>query len=216
MTPVLEGRDLRLSRGGRKLLDGVSFQLRRSEAVVIQGPSGSGKTTLARVLATLLQPDSGSLLLDGQDADGIEPTRFRTRVAYIAQQPAMFPGTVAQNVMAGPGLHRKTLAAERPQELLASVGLEASFLSHEARTLSGGEKQRVALARALANQPDVLLLDEPTAALDPEAAVQIVSLLRSLAAGGLSLVMVTHEQEQASALGGVRYRYEGGRLEPEA
>jgi putative ABC transport system ATP-binding protein len=213
MTLLLEGRDLRIEREGRMILDGASIRLNRSEAVAIQGASGSGKTTLARVLATLLEPDSGAVLLEGRDAQEIDPTEFRTRVAYVAQQAAMFPGTVAQNVGAGPALHRKELAHSQVARLVDSAGLDASFLTREAHTLSGGEKQRVALARALANQPSVLLLDEPTAALDPESAERIVSLLRSLAAGGLSVVMVTHEEEQARALGGVRYRCEGGRVE---
>src|SRR5947209_8698325 len=139
--------------------------------------------------------DGGSLLLDGRDAHEFAPTDFRTRVAFLAQQPAMFDGTVLANLDAGPRLRGKSIEPARARELLAAVGLDESMLAREARTLSGGEKQRVALARALANGPEILLLDEPTAALDPDSGARIVALLRDLHGRGLSIVMVTHEDE---------------------
>jgi putative ABC transport system ATP-binding protein len=209
---VLEARDVVVLREGRRILDGASILVRPGEAVAIQGPSGSGKTTLARALATLVEPDAGTVLLDGQDAREIAPTRFRTRVAFLAQQPAMFAGTVRANLGAGPALHGKSLDDAQTRQLILAVGLDESMLPREARTLSGGEKQRVALARALANAPGVLLLDEPTAALDPDAGERIVALLRTLSARGLSVVMVTHVEAHACALGGTRYRCERGRL----
>ena len=199
-------------REGRRILDGASIVVRPGEAVAIQGPSGSGKTTLARALATLVETDDGTVLLDGQDARELPPTQFRTRVAFLAQQPAMFAGTVRANLGAGPALHGKSLGDAQARQLILAVGLDESMLPREARTLSGGEKQRVALARALANAPDVLLLDEPTAALDPDAGERIVALLRALSARGLSVVMITHDEAQARALGGTRYRCARGRL----
>jgi putative ABC transport system ATP-binding protein len=213
---VLEARELVVLREGRRILDGASIVVRPGEAVAIQGPSGSGKTTLARALATLVETDDGTVLLDGQDAREIPPTQFRTRVAFLAQQPAMFAGTVRANLGAGPALHGKSLGDAQARQLILAVGLDESMLPREARTLSGGEKQRVALARALANAPDVLLLDEPTAALDPDAGERIVALLRTLSARGLSVVMVTHVEAHALALGGTRYRCERGRLTRDA
>jgi len=208
----LEGRELVVLRGGRRILDGASIRVRPGEAVAIQGPSGSGKSTLVRVLSTLLEMDEGSLLLDGRDAHDIAPSQFRTRVAFLAQQPAMFDGTVSANLLVGPQLRGKSLDSAQARELIAAVGLDESMLAREARTLSGGEKQRVALARALANGPEVLLLDEPTASLDPDSGGRIVALLRELHARGLSVVMVTHADEHARALGGTLYRCESGRL----
>jgi putative ABC transport system ATP-binding protein len=212
MTSVLEGRELVVLREGRRILDGASILVKPGEAVAIDGPSGSGKSTLARALATLVEVDAGAVLFEGQDAREIAPTEFRTRVAFLAQQPAMFTGTVRANLGAGPALHRKSLGDAQARELILAVGLDESILPREARTLSGGEKQRVALARALANTPEVLILDEPTAALDPDAGERIVALLRALSARGLSLVMVTHVEAHAHALGGTRYRCERGRL----
>jgi putative ABC transport system ATP-binding protein len=209
---VLEAREFVVLRDGRRILDGASILVRAGEAVAIQGPSGSGKSTFARALATLVETDAGSVMLDGQDAREIAPTQFRTRVAFLAQQPAMFAGTVRGNLGAGPALHGKALGDSQARDLILAVGLEESILLQEASTLSGGEKQRVALARALANAPDVLLLDEPTAALDPGAGERIVALLRDLSGRGLAVVMVTHVEEHAAALGGTRYRCERGRL----
>ena len=216
MTSTLEGRDLVVLRGGRRILDEATILVRPGEAVAIQGPSGSGKSTLVRVLATLLEADAGAVMLDGRDAREIAPSRFRTRIAFLAQQPAMFDGTVRDNLAAGPALHGDSLDDARARDLIAAVGLDDSVQLREARTLSGGEKQRVALARALANDPQVLLLDEPTAALDPEAGELIVALLRDLRARGLSVVMVTHVDAHARALGGTLYRCERGRLAVDA
>ena len=128
----------------------------------------------------------------------------------------MFDGTVRDNLAAGPALHGDSLDDARARDLIAAVGLDDSLQLREARTLSGGEKQRVALARALANDPQVLLLDEPTAALDPEAGELIVALLRDLRTRGLSVVMVTHVDAHARALGGTLYRCERGRLAVDA
>jgi putative ABC transport system ATP-binding protein len=212
MTSLLEARELVVLREGRRILDGASLVVGPGEAVAIQGPSGSGKSTFARALATLVEPDAGAVLLGGQDAREIAPMQFRTRVAFLAQQPAMFPGTVRDNLGAGPALHGKSLAEAQARELILAVGLEESVLPREARTLSGGEKQRVALARALANASEVLLLDEPTAALDPKTGELVVALLRALCARGLSVVLITHVEEHARLLGGTRYRCERGRI----
>jgi len=216
MTATLEGRELVVRRGGRRILDGASILVRPGEAVAIQGPSGSGKSTLARVLATLLEADAGSVRLDGRDAHEIAPNQFRTRVAFLAQQPAMFEGTVLENLGAGPRLRGKPFDGAQARELIGAVGIDESMLSREARTLSGGEKQRVALARALANAPEVLLLDEPTAALDPDSGARIVALLRELHGRGLSVVLVTHANEHARALGGTLYRCERGQISVDA
>jgi putative ABC transport system ATP-binding protein len=212
VTSTLEGRELVVVREGRRILDGASIVVRPGEAVAIEGPSGSGKSTLARTLASLLDPDEGKVFLGDRDAREIPPVEFRTRVAFLAQQPAMFEGTALDNLRTGPRLHGKSLDDAQARDLLRAVGLGDEILAREARTLSGGEKQRVALARALANDPEVLLLDEPTAALDPEAGDRIVALLRDLRARGLSMLLVTHVEAHARALHGTLYRCERGRL----
>jgi putative ABC transport system ATP-binding protein len=212
MAPLLEARGVTVSRGGRQILRAASLSIGKGEAVAVQGPSGSGKSTLARVLATLVEPDQGEVLLSGVPARTLRPQEYRRRVAFLAQQPALFAGTVRDNLGAGPSLTGKALGEGEAQALLEAVGLPREMLAREARSLSGGEKQRVALGRALACAPEVLLLDEPTAALDPASGALVVELLRSLCQKGLSVVMVTHVEEHAQALGGRRLRCEGGEV----
>lgn len=212
MPCAIEARDLRVIREGRTIVDGASLAVSCGEKVAIAGASGSGKSTFLRAMATLIPIDGGQVRLDGVDAITLPPTVFRTRVAYLPQAPPMLPGTVADNVAAGPALRGETLALERQNELVRAVGLDEDFLDRAANELSGGERQRVALARALANEPTVLLLDEPTAALDPETAAQVIDLVRRLATAGRAVVMVTHIAAHAAALDGRRYVFQAGKL----
>jgi ABC-type multidrug transport system ATPase subunit len=184
---------------GRAVVNQVDFSVSAGEIAVIEGPSGGGKSTLLRALASLQELTSGELTIDGAPAR-VDPSAFRVRVAYVPQLPAMFAGTVADNVSAGPGLRGIALAPARIDALLAEVGLDPRLASRPARELSGGEKQRTAIARALANEPSVLLFDEPTSALDPASAETITALIRTLAARGKAVVVVTHAREHAERL----------------
>lgn len=208
----LEGRGLGVAFQGRSVLAGVDFTLRRGEIAVIDGPSGGGKSTLLRALARLQALTSGELLLDGASAAGTSPREHRVRVAYVPQAPVMFPGTVDDNVRAGPWLRENRLSDARVLELLRGAGLEGSLASRPAQELSGGEKQRVSIARALANEPRVMLFDEPTSALDPASARLVLALVRRCAEDGCGVVVVTHTREHADALGGTHYVCEGGCL----
>jgi ABC-type multidrug transport system ATPase subunit len=195
----LAARSLVVSFDGRAVVDQVDFSLIAGEIAVIEGPSGGGKSTLLRALASLQELSSGELTIDGVSAR-VEPSAFRVRVAYVPQLPAMFAGTVADNVGAGPRLRGIVLAPARIAALLAEVGLDPKLAPRPARELSGGEKQRTAIARALANEPSALLFDEPTSALDPASAATVTALIRTLAARGKAVVVVTHAREQAERL----------------
>ncbi len=212
MTALLEAEGVSVVREGRRLLDRVTFALAPGELATLEGASGSGKTTLLRALASLSPLDEGRVLLDGQDVVGLAPRPLRVAVAYVAQHPAMFDGTARDNVESGPRFRGATLEGGRVSELLAEVGL-GGLEERAARDLSAGEKLRVGLARALANRPRALLLDEPTAALDPASRARVVALFHRLVESGTAVLVVTHVVEDVEALGGTRYRLDAGRLE---
>jgi ABC-type multidrug transport system ATPase subunit len=215
MAPLLEAHQLRMRYGERALLDGVDLSLEPGTTTTLGGPSGSGKTTLLRLLGLLSDPDDGTLRLDGRDVRTLSPPEARRRVALVAQAPAMFEGTVLDNVATGMRLQGMSLGESEARLLLQRVGLDGAFLSADARALSGGEKLRVAVARALALKPAVWLLDEPTAALDAERARVLVELLKSLAREGAAVLVVTHDADAVERLDGQRLWLDSGRLRKE-
>jgi ABC-type polar amino acid transport system ATPase subunit len=203
---VLEIATLRLQRGARPILNGASLGVTRGELVALMGPSGSGKTTMLRAVAGLEAFQSGSIVIDDVRLEGGAPTakptlaRLRRKVGMVFQFHCLFEHlTAMQNVCLAPVHAHGTPAADarrRAETLLASFGVE-----HRAhalpRELSGGEAQRVAIARALAVDPPVLLMDEPTASLDPIRRAELGELLRGLLAHGRTLVVATHDEDFA-------------------
>ncbi len=215
MPGPLEARHLRKSYEGRVLLDGIELRLEAGSITTLSGPSGGGKTTLLRILGLLSAPDAGQLLLDGTDVRTLSPRDVRRRVALVAQSPAMFEGTVLDNVRTGPRLAGQELPEAAARALIVRAGLDSEFLGQNARELSGGEKLRVAVARAMALRPEVWLLDEPTAALDTERVDLIVALLRDLASAGAPVLIVTHDARALERLGGRHLQLVTGRLTEE-
>ena len=187
--------------GGATVLDEVSLEMRRGEFVALLGPSGCGKTTLLRIVAGLVAPDRGSVRIDGRDVTGLPA--HRRNLGVVFQSYALFPHlSVAENVAFGLRVRGASGAERRDRvaECLALVRME-TLADRSVKALSGGQQQRVALARALAIQPDVLLLDEPLAALDRKlreaVQVELRQLLRRL---GITSVFVTHDQDEALVL----------------
>jgi len=216
MVTTFEARQLRMAYGGRVLLDGVSVVLERASSTTLQGASGSGKTTLLRILGQLSAPDAGEMLLDGTDVLALPPSMVRRRVALVAQAPAMFEGTVEDNLATGLRLQGRSLPSDEARQLLERVGLDPSVLGQSARGLSGGEKLRVAMARALALRPEVWLLDEPTAALDDDRAAVLAELCLGLVREGAAMLAVTHDARLVDRLRGRLLRLDNGRLVPGA
>jgi ABC-type multidrug transport system fused ATPase/permease subunit len=184
-------RGLCVARGERVVLRDVAFDAPKGAVLAVVGPSGSGKSTLLRCLNRLLLPDAGAVALDGEDTAALEPCALRHRVGLVGQVPVMLPGSVRDNLAYA--LDAAALAEERLVRALRDAGLDASFLDRPASELSGGERARVALARALTREPELLLLDEPTAALDAATARHIAATVRALAGAGLGLVIATHD-----------------------
>ncbi|RST84964.1 amino acid ABC transporter ATP-binding protein [Aquibium carbonis] len=206
---VLEARGIRKSFGGLEVLKGVDVTLARGEVVGLIGPSGSGKSTLIRCLNMMEKPTGGSVIFRGhkigksfRDRDGTTGIgTLRRHVGMVFQHFNLFPHkTVLQNVTEGPIVVCNTPRAEaeeRAMALLAEVGLAEKRNAYPSH-LSGGQKQRVAIARALAMQPEVLLLDEVTSALDPELVGEVLNVIRRLADDGMTMAIVTHEMAFAA------------------
>jgi len=190
---------------GRPVLTGVTLAFEPAEAYSILGPSGAGKTTLLRLLNRLEDPTTGALRFHGTPYGQLSAIALRRRVAMVFQVPVLFAGSVRENLCMALRLqhrddHVETAELARTLEL---VELDGALLARNAAALSVGQKQRVCIARALLTAPEVLLLDEPTAALDPTTAHRLVESIVGLRyRQRLTLIMVSHQPELARALGG--------------
>jgi putative ABC transport system ATP-binding protein len=218
--PLLEARGLcRRDAAGRLLLDDVSLTLSAGQRVCISGPSGAGKTLLLRSLALLDAVDSGQVLWQGRPVPADHVPRFRRHVMYLHQRAALLADNVLAALQRPFTLRaRRDQAFDRPQaeELLARLGRDAGFLDQRAENLSGGEIQIVALVRAILLQPAVLLLDEPTAAMDPStaaAAEELLAAWASPAAQPAAYLWVTHDADQGGRVSTHRLQMSAGRLE---
>jgi polar amino acid transport system ATP-binding protein len=186
------------SFGAHEVIRGFSADIEKGEVVCVIGPSGSGKSTILRCINGLESYDRGDVFVDGMRVDRLDRsiTAIRTSVAMVFQRFNLFPHrTAIENVVEGPIYVKKEPREEalaRGRALLARVGLADKETAHPGQ-LSGGQQQRVAIARALAMQPKAILFDEPTSALDPELVGEVLSVMRSLAEEGMTMVVVTHE-----------------------
>ena len=207
--PVLQVDGISKSFDDVEVVRNVSLQIHSGETISILGPSGSGKSTLLRCINWLEKPDRGDVYLagkrvgrkeDGQLMSDHELASVRTQMGMVFQSFNLWPHfTVLQNVIEAP-VHvlgmSKDDAVVRAEQLLEKVGLEAKRDAYP-YSLSGGQKQRVAIARALAMEPTVMLFDEPTSSLDPELVGEVLSVMRDLAAEGMTMLVVTHEMSFA-------------------
>ncbi|PNC17832.1 peptide ABC transporter ATP-binding protein [Akkermansia muciniphila] len=179
-------------------VDDVTTQIRQGEVVFIVGPSGSGKSTFLRCLNLLEEPTSGEIRFKGEliTAPHADVNKFRQHVGMVFQHFNLFPHlTILENITIAPvktGRSTRKEAVEQAETLLRRIGLYDKRNSYPLQ-LSGGQKQRIAIVRALVMNPDAILFDEPTSALDPEMVGEVLSLMKDLAQGGLTMVVVTHE-----------------------
>ena len=184
--------------GPLHVLKGINEEIHKGEVVSIIGPSGSGKSTFLRCLNLLEKPEEGQILFEGVDitAKGVDIDKHRQKMGMVFQHFNVFPHkTVLENITLAPVLVKKMSKADAEKlamDLLGKVGL-ADKAGEYPKRLSGGQKQRLAIVRALAMNPDVMLFDEPTSALDPEMVGEVLEVIRDLAVGGMTIVIVTHE-----------------------
>lgn len=207
MTPLIKVEDVTRVYGSGpsavEALAGVSLQIEAGEFVAIMGPSGSGKSTLMHILGCLDKPTSGTYYLDGKEVSAFSGNELaflrRRRIGFVFQRFNLLPRLSAAENVELPLLYAGVPASRRRETvaaLLAQVGL-AGRARHRPNELSGGEAQRVAVARALANDPAIILADEPTGNLDSKSEVELMELFVRLNAGGRTVVVVTHEPEVA-------------------
>ncbi len=215
--PILELVALHKSYGPLKVLDGIDLAVRPRELVFVIGPSGSGKSTLLRCCNRLEEPDSGAVIVDGQDivATGTDLNKVRQKVGMVFQSFNLYPhmtalGNVTLALRRVQGLTRGAAEA-RGLAALDQVGLSDKAGAYP-NELSGGQQQRVGIARALALDPKIVLFDEPTSALDPELVGSVLAVMRALKAAGMTMVVVSHELAFARAAADRVIFMEGGRI----
>lgn len=197
------------------VLDHVNLQVEKGEYIAIMGPSGSGKTTLMNLIGCLDVPTSGKCILNGEDLSGMNSQKMadvRNRVlGFVFQQADLLPGLSALDNVALPLLYRGIKKKERRQkasEMLNKVGLSDRMEFHS-NQLSGGQCQRVAVARAIVGDPQLLLADEPTGALDSQSGRQVMDLFRQLNQEGITIIMITHSMEVAQEADKIYYIRDG-------
>ena len=193
---MIVAENLQKSYEGLDVLRGVSLTVNKGDVVCLVGPSGCGKSTFLRCLTRLEEPTGGKVYLDGVEVTEKDIDKTRAKMGMVFQHFNLFPHlTVKRNITLAPTrLHRMTKdqADKRAMELLERIGLADKADAYPS-SLSGGQKQRIAIVRALAMNPEVLLFDEPTSALDPEMVGEVLELMKELARGGMTMVVVTHE-----------------------
>lgn len=200
--PMVSIKDVHKSFGDLEVLKGVSLDIAKGEVVCIIGPSGSGKSTLIRCINALNDIQKGSILVEGQEVndENLDKLELRKKVGMVFQQYNLFPHkTALQNVMMAPVRVLKQDKAEAEKSaraLIKKVRLDGKEDSYPGE-LSGGQQQRVAIARSLAMNPDVMLFDEVTAALDPETVNEVLLAIKNLAEEGMTCILVTHEMNFA-------------------
>ena len=212
---AIEVRDLHKYFGDNEVLKGIDFHVDQGQVVCVIGPSGSGKSTLLRCVNRLEEPTSGQIFVEGIDIcdEEVDLDQIRSRIGMVFQSFNLFPHlTVLRNLtLAQQRVKRrdKDEAVEVARRNLDRVGLAEKEDAYPAH-LSGGQQQRVAIARALSMDPDMMLFDEPTSALDPELVGEVLDVMRDLAQGGMTMVVVTHEMGFAREVGDSLVFMDGG------
>ncbi len=205
MNPILQFNRVSCIKGNTQILNEITHSIQQGEIVTVLGRSGAGKSTLLRCAVALDEISEGTIQFHGKNIQEWNLSELRRQMGMVLQLPYLFPGSVEDNLLYGPRIHHciHNDGSELVGDILHKVGLPTEFAKRRTSDLSVGQQMRVSLGRTLANQPEILLLDEPTASLDAQSERYILDLIRKLNQDhGYTIVCVIHKLDSARALGG--------------
>lgn len=212
MDLLLRVENLRVDFNDHMVISDISFDLNDMTCLMVAGPSGSGKSTLLKAINRLVEPTDGSVYLRDDDVRQLSVPALRARIVYVPQSAALGPVPVRENLQLGLAFRGISITEDTIQSLLAEVRLPPAYLPRNTRTLSGGEQYRLSLAMALSMEPEILLLDEPTAHLDPELTGHIAEMISERIQRGLSAIIVSHDMMLFRRLGRKFIFLDGGQI----
>ena len=210
---ILKLRNVAYQAGQKQILQNVSFEVEEGAFLTLIGPSGAGKSTILKLIANLINPTSGKIFFREKDIMKSDPLIYRRSVSYCFQQPSLFGEKVADNLSFPYEVRKQAVDRKRLLQLLHEVSLEADYLDKDVTSLSGGEKQRIALIRNLFFLPEVLLLDEVTTGLDEDNKAIVHQLIERVHQQGVTIIQVTHDQDEITAAQNIIRIKKGGILE---
>lgn len=208
----LEFQNVSYDHDGKKVLKNISVAFSSGDYVSIVGPSGSGKSTFLKLCCHLISPTDGRVLINGRDMMQENPVELRKRISYCFQTPILFGEKVQDNIAFPYGLRNRKIDMERVRMLFSRFNMNESYLEHDIKNLSGGEKQRIALIRTLLFKPEILLLDEVTSALDADNSEIVEKAILTLNQEGTTILWVTHNAGQSRKYAGKLLTIENGQI----
>lgn len=212
---MLELRNVSYRIDNRQIINSINLKIKAGETIAIVGPSGSGKSTLLRLINNLISPTEGELYFNNQAYENINPEKLRMEISYLLQESDLFDSTIGDNLAFPAQIRNDKFNRKRAKSLLKAVGLGHYSFDTRVNHLSGGERQRVTIARQLMYKPKVLLLDEATSALDVHNSEKIESLIFKLADEGITILWITHSNDQSMRHFQKRIRIVDGQIEKE-
>ncbi|WEB32077.1 ABC transporter ATP-binding protein [Lactobacillus crispatus] len=210
---ILELKHIQYSADKKQILQDVSFKVNKGDFLTLIGPSGAGKSTILRLIANLINANSGDILYQEKNISSLNPVQYRREVSYCFQQPSLFGQTVRDNLIFPYEIRKVDVNDKQIADLLNQVDLSADFLDKKITALSGGEKQRVALIRNIIFLPKILLLDEVTTGLDNQSKDIVHNLIKDVSEKGVTIIQVTHDQSEIDEASNILRVKKGGIIE---
>lgn len=212
---ILSLKNITYESDDKRILDSANLEVKQNDFITITGPSGSGKTTLLRLCNNLISPSSGEIVFKNKKLEEYTPVELRKQIALCFQMPYLFGDTVYENIMFPFEIRKKDYDEVLVKNIISKVNLNTSILDGNVRNLSGGEKQRLSIARTILFNPEVLLLDEITSALDEENTLAIEKLITELHESGTTVLWITHNKAQNDRVGNRSIVIENGKITEE-